>query len=256
LLRSLYAVSTHFETSGANSAQCLGFSPIHKFTQHGIFVLQNRLSPWLAAALPSAPGARPLVVGAPGKPANRLPGHSRRAGDAPDTAIATQIVKGKFYFGNRKKRCVSYTGSIKLPSGLDTSKPHASRSDRKYRGQCDRQCESVGTAVSNANVMKSLKISYKAKRRTVHRWRNAQSQHSIPSWAWSPLARYRRHHPKAKDVGPGKKQTAYSGWYIMDGVPYEGQCLLPTQFQKTVQSGTIGKPFRRTVVESSMIFVV
>jgi len=149
--------NTHFDDLGANSAAVPGFSPITSLLST-VYSLQNRLSPGWRRRVPRH-RAQDAVVGSR-ETGESVPGTPGALGDAPDTAIATKSLKGKFYFGPKKSDAVSYTGSIKLPVWPGYLQCACARDrDRNIVVNATVNAKGVGTAVSNANVMKSLKIS-------------------------------------------------------------------------------------------------
>ena len=121
LTRDAFNVSTNFDDITGRSSVVMGIRPVHPFTNHGIFI---------ATVTATDPGTAALV----GKGRKTLALSTRETGealsataptgDAPSPRITTTSTKGKFVFNGQKTDTVSYSGTIKLPPGLDTSKAH------------------------------------------------------------------------------------------------------------------------------------
>jgi PKD repeat protein len=117
-LRATTSITTVFGDVPGRGATATGRQPVHPYKQHGIFVAD---------------------VTATNTSTNTTVGHGRKtlalskketgetvevSGDAPSAVITAKTLKGKFIFSAQKDDVCSFSGTIKLPAGLDTSKPH------------------------------------------------------------------------------------------------------------------------------------
>ena len=121
LKRETFNVSTNFDDIPGRSAVVTGIRPVHPFTNHGIFIATVSATDPVTGTL-IGKGRKTLAL------STRETGEALSAnapsGNAPSPRITPFSMKGKFVFSGSKTDSVSYSGMIKLPPGLDTSKVH------------------------------------------------------------------------------------------------------------------------------------
>src|SRR5207249_2797886 len=124
LSKDIFDASTLFGDISGRSANVFGVRPVHQFIRHGLFVAKttaiNR-----ATGLPAGLARKTLAVSTK-ETGESTPTTARqpRLGDAPSPVISTRSMKGKFIFSGGKNDVVTYSGTIKLPPGLDIAIPH------------------------------------------------------------------------------------------------------------------------------------
>ena len=117
-LRATTELTTTFGDIPGRATTIKGRQPVHQFVQHGIFV----------ADVTATDPATNTVVGHGRKTlalSRKETGETTEtSGDAPSAGVITGSLKGKFIFSALKSDACTFSGTIKLPPGLDTSKPH------------------------------------------------------------------------------------------------------------------------------------
>ena len=123
-----FSASTEFGDIANHGATVTGTTPVHQFTHHGIFVAKTTATSNITG-LVAGLARKTLAISAKETgeqfPLARAGFQDLRAlGDPPSTAATTKSLKGKFIFSGNNNDTVSYSGTIKLPSGLDVSSSH------------------------------------------------------------------------------------------------------------------------------------
>ena len=136
MARSRFKISADTSTGDTPSArrsyggrQSLspGLRPKHQFRQHGVFVVTSTATDAVTGKYLGK--ARKMIAISTKETGEQAPSEThgrslgRTVGDAPNHSIITKGTKGKVSFAGKQKDYVTYTGKIKLPKGLDTSKP-------------------------------------------------------------------------------------------------------------------------------------
>ena len=168
LTRASYDATTDFGNVSGRSNIVTGTSPIHKYTNRGLFVAKTTAKNHDTQV---EAGKARITLALSSKETDDYPAahvHSMLANlrvlPTTDSTIKTKTLKGKFDFTGKKPDVVSYTGTINLPANLDMSKPY-----EFWIAVGNIVCKSTivkgkGTAFSVAGVLKSLKVTSKVKK--------------------------------------------------------------------------------------------
>ena len=131
LTRDAFSVQTEFGDIAGRSTSVFGLHPTHQFLTRGIFIAKVTATS-LASGQVAGFARKMLVISTKETdehlPAVRAPNNIgdslQTLTDPPNNLIATKSIKGKFIFDASKADSVSYSGTLKLPGGLNTKKPH------------------------------------------------------------------------------------------------------------------------------------
>jgi len=116
-LRANNEISTTFGDIPGRATTVTGHQPVHQFVQHGIFVADVKATD-SATNTVVGHGRKTLALG------RKETGETAQtSGDAPSAAIIQKSLKAKFIFSAQKDDACTFSGTITLPPGLDTSKP-------------------------------------------------------------------------------------------------------------------------------------
>lgn len=116
--------STDFEDIPGRSAIVIGFNPVHKFVQKGIYVATVTVVEKISR-IKVATGRKMINIDeSETQMPGALRGNPRLLGRPVSTRIPTKGLKGSFFFSGSKTDSVKYVGTFALPAGFNPAQPN------------------------------------------------------------------------------------------------------------------------------------
>jgi len=244
LSRASYAITSDFGDISGRSDKVSGTTPVYKYVNRGIYVAKTVATNRDSGAFSGK--ARKMLTISTKETGEQLPNVNggRALGDI-SPAITTKSLKGKFAFGGNKADLVTYSGMIKLPSGLDTSKTHEfAIGIGNIVANATIDTKGKGTPNDGSKVIKKLTVKFlKIKKGEISVGGEdckVDVTFSIAGMAQNGFDT-EGISGQAKDVTPGGStpNRTIQVAMILNGVPYEAKIMTTFGLSKGSDLGTI-----------------
>ncbi len=246
LTGDVYDPVTTFNDIAGNATTVAGNLPVHKFTQHGIFVAVTK---GVSRTNGTVGGiqCKMITVSAfetgenfPNVRDDSSEGHALP--QPPNNLITTNRMTGKFDFSGTKQDQVTFSGQIVLPAGLDTSKAH-----EVFAGignnisQTQVSTRGSGDVPGTPGILKQLTIHFRTKKNSITKGGEKANVQIVFKTAGLVGTGFETEgvSNKSADLANGKAPRKIQVALVLDGVSYVQ--LAPVVFQESndAQFGTI-----------------
>lgn len=243
-----YDITTVFGDIPGQSTTVTGLRPVHQYIQHGIFVADVKVTD-RATGVVVGHGRKTLAIstletGESQFSTSQVAIRPRVTGDAPSSQISTRSMKGKFVFNGQSTDNVTFSGMLKLPPGLETSKPHevwfamgniVSTTTVDGKGN--------GVLPGNLPVIKKVKLGYLKVKKGAITVGGEDAKVDLTFNAAGFVASgfdTEGISNKSLDVGKGKKAPrSIQVALLLDGVAYQAQAAVSFSVSNNTDFGTI-----------------
>ncbi len=246
-VRSLYFVNTDFGDVAGRSSIEPGLTPVHKYIQHGLFIAQaiatNQADGSFAGHARKTLTISAKETGETGLFVRSSANGPRTLGDVSPT-ITTKTMKGKFVFNQLKPDSVLYSGTITLPSGLNTGATHEfSIAIGNIVANTMLDTKGNGKSLTGNKLVTKLKVTYlKVKKGAITTTGQMASISATFTLAGLVAGGFDTEGISPKGLVPGSKtmvDRSIQLAMLLDGVPYEAKVPVGFAIDKTSDFGTM-----------------